>query len=63
MRSFAFVLLCLLLTGACSEIYSFKPYDYKKGEYATMKKKDKSPYSFGLRGKRLVLKKEFEVQH
>lgn len=62
MRSFAFVLLCLLLTGACSEIYSFKPYDYKKDECANVKK-EKSQYSLGLRGKRLVLKKEFEVQH
>jgi hypothetical protein len=56
------VIAGLLLLSACSDIYSFRPYDYKKDEYATVKK-GKSPYSVGLRGKRLVFKKEFEVQH
>jgi hypothetical protein len=43
-------------------MYSFKPYDYKKGEIAAVKKQ-KSPYSLGLKGKRLVFKKELPVLH
>lgn len=55
----AFGMLMPLL-GGCSDMYSFKPYDYKKEEDATVKK-GKSPYSIGLHGKRLFFKKEFEV--
>ncbi len=59
---FVMTLLCVLFLGACRNMYSFKPYDYKKGEIAAVKKQ-KSPYSLGLKGKRLVFKKELPVLH
>ena len=59
-QQYVSAILCLLLLTACSSFYYFKPYDYKKDEYAAVKKQ-KSPYSLGLKGKRLVLKRELPV--
>jgi len=58
-RTAVLLIFAVILCG-CSNIYNFKPYDYKKGEDAAVKKQ-KSPYSLGLHGKRLVFKKELEI--